>query len=338
MIDRATDERFMRLAIANAATVRLTTRPNPWVGCVIVAPEGDVFQGATSEPGGAHAEVDALRRAGANAADATLYATLEPCAHTGRTPPCTDAIIAARIRRVVIAIEDPDPNVGGRGVAQLRERGIDVTTGVLADDVTRQLAPYLTHRRTNRPHVVLKLALTLDGYIAAPDGTSTWITGAAARADAHRLRAESDAIVVGAGTVRADDPALTVRDFTPTYGAPPAGLDPLRVVLGHVPPGARVAPAIEHAGDLAPLLDDLGRRGVLQLMVEGGAHVAGAFHRGGFVDEYVLYVAPAIMGGDGGRRAFAGEGAVTMAELTRGRFASVDRLGDDLRIVVVVDR
>ena len=337
MSDRATDERFMRLAIANAATVRLTTRPNPWVGCVVTT-DGDVFQGATSEPGGPHAEIDALRRAGVSARGATLYATLEPCAHTGRTPPCTDAIIEAGVRRVVIAIEDPDPNVAGRGVAQLREHGIAVDTGVLADDVNRQLAPYLTHRRTNRPHVVLKLALTLDGYIAAPDGSSTWITGAAARADAHRLRAESDAIVVGAATVRTDDPMLTVRDFTPVHGAPSAGLDPLRVVLGRVPPGARIAPAIEHVGDLAPLLDELGRRGVLQLMVEGGAHVAGAFHRGGFVDEYVLYVAPAIMGGDDGRRAFAGQGAPTMAELTRGRFVSVDRLGDDLRIVVVVDR
>ena len=338
MTGDVTDERFMRLAIANAATVRLTTRPNPWVGCVIVTPDGGVFQGATHEPGGPHAEIDALRRAGDKARGATLYVTLEPCAHTGRTPPCTDAIIDAGVRRVVIAIEDPDPHVAGRGVAQLRAHEIDVDTGLLADDVSRQLAPYLTHRRTNRPHVVLKLALTLDGYIAAPDGSSTWITGAAARADAHRLRAESDAIVVGAGTVRSDDPALTVRDFTPVHGVPAAGLDPLRVVLGRVPPGARIAPAIEHEGDLSSLLDDLGRRGVLQLMVEGGAHVAGQFHRAGLVDEYVLYVAPAMMGGDDGRRAFAGEGAPTMAELTRGRFVSVDRLGDDLRIVVVVDR
>jgi diaminohydroxyphosphoribosylaminopyrimidine deaminase/5-amino-6-(5-phosphoribosylamino)uracil reductase len=336
--DCPTDERFMRLAMANAATVRLATSPNPWVGCVVVSADGDVFQGATSEPGGPHAEVDALSRAGEHAVGATLYVTLEPCAHTGRTPPCVDAIIDARVQRVVVAIEDPDSNVAGRGVRHLRDRGVDVTTGVLATEVARQLAPYLTHRRTGRPHVVLKLALTLDGFIAAPDGSSNWITGAAARADAHRLRAESDAIVVGAGTVRTDDPMLTVRDFTPAHAAPTAGLDPLRVVLGRVPPGARIAPAIEHQGDLAALLDDLGRRGVLQLMVEGGAHVAGQFHRGGFVDEYVLYLAPAFMGGERGRQAFAGPGAPTMAELTRGRFVSVDRLGDDLRIVVVVDR
>ena len=327
----------MRLAMANATTVRLATRPNPWVGCVVVATDGDVFQGATSEPGGPHAEIHALRSADSAARGATLYATLEPCAHTGRTPPCVDAVIEAGVQRVVVGIEDPDALVAGRGIAQLRDAGIEVTSGVLADEVTRQLAPYLTHRRTGRPHVVLKLALTLDGYIAAPDGSSTWITGAAARADAHRLRAESDAVLVGAGTVRADDPMLTVRNFTPAYAVPTAGLDPLRVVLGRVPPGARIAPALEHQGDIAALLDDLGARGVLQLMVEGGADVAGQFHRAGLVDEYVLDLAPAFMGGDRGQRAFAGEGAPTMAELTRGRFVAIDRLGDDLRIVVVVE-
>jgi diaminohydroxyphosphoribosylaminopyrimidine deaminase/5-amino-6-(5-phosphoribosylamino)uracil reductase len=238
----------------------------------------------------------------------------------------------------VIGIEDPDAQVAGRGARRLRDAGVEVTSGVLVDEIARQLAAYLTHRRTGRPHVVLKLALTLDGYIAAPDGSSTWITGAAARADAHRLRAESDAVLVGAGTVRADDPSLTVRNFTPAHAVPAAGLDPLRVVLGRVPDGARVAPAFEHQGDITALLDDLGSRGVLQLMVEGGAHVAGQFHRAGLVDEYVLYLAPAFMGGERGQRAFAGEGAPTMAELTRGRFVSVDRLGDDLRIVVVVER
>ena len=315
--DGATDERFMRLAMANASTVRLTTPPNPWVGCVVVTDGGDIFQGATSEPGGPHAEIHALRAAATAAKDATLYSTLEPCAHTGRTGPCVDAIIEAGVRRVVVGIEDADTLVAGRGLARLRAAGIDVTSGVLADDVARQLAPYLTHRRTGRPHVVLKLALTLDGYIAAPDGSSTWITGAAARAD---------------------DPMLTVRNFTPADAVPTAGLDPLRVVLGRVPAGARIAPALEHQGDVAALLDDLGERGVLQLMVEGGADVAGQFHRAGLVDEYVLYLAPAFIGGDRGRRAFAGEGAPTMAELTRGRFVAIDRLGDDLRIVVVVER
>jgi diaminohydroxyphosphoribosylaminopyrimidine deaminase/5-amino-6-(5-phosphoribosylamino)uracil reductase len=181
---------------------------------------------------------------------------------------------------------------------------------------------------------VLKLAATLDGRIAAPDAGSKWITGPAARADAHRLRAESDAVVVGAGTVRADDPALTVRDFTPAGEAPSRGLDPLRVVLGRAGAGARVQPAVERTGELGALLDELGAAGVLQVLVEGGGDVAGRFHRGGLVDEYVVYLAPALLGGDDGRAMFAGPGAATMAEAWRGRFASVDRLGEDLRVVL----
>ena len=190
--------------------------------------------------------------------------------------------------------------------------------------MTASLRPYLVQRRTGRPWVVLKLAATMDGRIAAPDGSSRWITGAAARLDAHRLRAASDAILVGAGTVRADDPALTVRQVP--------GRDPLRVVLGQPPDMARIHPAMVHEGDLEPLLDDLGARGVLQLLVEGGATVAGAFHRGGLVDQYVLYLAPALLGGDDGRPLFGGPGAPTMAEVWRGRIEAVHRLGPDVRI------
>ena len=202
----------MRAAIEAAAAVRTTTSPNPWVGTVVVDDGGRIVAtGATQPPGGAHAEREALRHAGAAARGATLVTTLEPCSHTGRTPPCVDAIVDAGIRRVVVGIEDPDPKVAGQGIAALRAAGIDVTVGVEAAAVEAQLAPYLTHRRTGRPYVVLKLAATVDGRTAAPDGTSQWITGEAARADAHRLRAESDAVLVGAGTVRADDPSLTVR-------------------------------------------------------------------------------------------------------------------------------
>jgi diaminohydroxyphosphoribosylaminopyrimidine deaminase/5-amino-6-(5-phosphoribosylamino)uracil reductase len=328
------DERYLRLALANAQTVRLLTPPNPWVGAVVVAADGSVHQGATSEPGGPHAEVLALSRAGEAARGATLYTTLEPCAHHGRTGPCADAIAAAGVRRVVIGVLDPDPSVAGRGVQRLRDAGIDVTVGVLQEDVTEQLRPYLHHRRTGRPWVVCKLAATLDGRIAAPDGSSQWITGPEARADAHRLRAESGAIVVGAGTVRADDPSLTVRDFAPAGEAPSSGLDPVRVVLGGAADDARVQPARTHRGPLEPLLDDLGAAGVLQLLVEGGAAVAGQFHRAGLVDEYVLYVAPAFLGGDDGRSLFAGPGAASMADVWRGRFVSVRRMGDDVRMVV----
>jgi diaminohydroxyphosphoribosylaminopyrimidine deaminase / 5-amino-6-(5-phosphoribosylamino)uracil reductase len=328
------DDRYLRLAIANAQTVRLLTPPNPWVGAVVVTAAGDVFQGATSEPGGAHAEALALERAGDAARDATLYTTLEPCAHHGRTGPCADAIVAAGVARVVVGVMDPDPNVAGRGVERLRAAGIEVAVGVLQDEVTEQLQPYLHHRRTGRPWVVCKLAATVDGRTAAPDGTSQWITGPAARADAHRLRAESGAVVVGAGTVRMDDPSLTVRDFEPAGEVPDAGVDPVRVVLGSVAADARVQPARTHTGALEPLLDQLGAEGVLQLLVEGGADVAGRFHRAGLVDEYVVYFAPAFLGGDDGRALFGGPGAPTMADVWRGRFVSADKIGDDVRVIV----
>ncbi|HEX2048679.1 MAG TPA: bifunctional diaminohydroxyphosphoribosylaminopyrimidine deaminase/5-amino-6-(5-phosphoribosylamino)uracil reductase RibD [Acidimicrobiales bacterium] len=315
------DETHMRRAVALAATVRATTSPNPWVGSV-VEPGG--FEGATHAPGGPHAEVVALEAAGDAARGATLYATLEPCAHTGRTAPCVDRIVDAGIARVVVGIEDPDARVRGAGVRALRAAGVSVDVGVCADEVGAQLAPYVKHRTTGRPWVVLKLAATLDGRIAAPDGSSRWITGEAARVDAHRLRAESDAVVVGAATVRADDPSLTVRGVE--------GRDPLRVVLGKAPEGAKVHPALELTGDLEDVLDELGRRGVLQALVEGGATVAGEFHRAGLVDRYVLYMAPALFGGDDARPLFTGAGAPTVADAWRGRIVSVQRLGDDLRV------
>jgi diaminohydroxyphosphoribosylaminopyrimidine deaminase/5-amino-6-(5-phosphoribosylamino)uracil reductase len=314
-----TDEAAMRRAIQLADSVRRTTSPNPWVGCLVTS-DGDTFEGTTCPPGGPHAEAVALGRAGERARGATLYTTLEPCAHHGRTPPCTKAIVAAGVARVVVGIEDPDP-VAGTGISDLRSAGVTVDVGVCAKQVRAQLAPYLKHRRTGRPWVVLKLAATLDGRTAAPDGSSRWITGEEARADAHRLRAESDAVLVGAGTVRADDPALTVRSVE--------GRDPMRVVLGGVPDDARVRPALEVSGDLGSVLDDLGRRGIVNLLVEGGASVAHDFHAAGLVDRYVVYLAPALLGGDDGRPVFAGPGAVTLAEAWRGAVVDVARLGPE---------
>ncbi len=228
--------------------------------------------------------------------------------------------------------ESPTPTPGwlGEGVARLRAAGVTVEVGVAADQVEVQLAPYLCHRRTGRPYVVLKLASSLDGRTAAPDGTSQWITGTEARLDAHRLRADSDAILVGAGTVRADDPALTVR--LPDEERGDDDTEPLRVVLGRAPAGAAVQPCLEMAGPLDDVLDDLGARGVLQVMVEGGAGVAHAFHAAGLVDRYVLYLAPALLGGDDGRALFAGPGAPTLDAVWRGRIVDVRRLGDDLRL------
>lgn len=326
--DPAEDERWMAEAIAAAATVRASTAPNPWVGAVLV-PGGDepVAIGATQPPGGPHAEAVALELAGASARGSTVYVTLEPCSHTGRTPPCADALITAGVARVVVGVLDPDPQVAGRGVARLRGAGVAVDVGVAAGDVEDQLGPYLTHRRTGRPYVVLKLAATLDGRTAAPDGTSQWITGPEARRDVHRLRSESGAVLVGAGTVRVDDPSLTVREVD--------GPDPMRVVLGIAPDRARVHPAMERSGELGPVLDELGRLGVIQLLVEGGAHVAHRFHTAGLVDRYVVYLAPALAGGDDGLGLFAGPGVATMADLWRGRLAGLRRLGDDVRIDLV---
>ena len=273
-----------------------------------------------------------MRAAGERARSGTLYVTLEPCAHHGRTPPCTEAILASGVRRVVVGITDPDPVVDGAGIAALRSAGIDVEVGVGEEAVSDQLAPYLKHRRTGRPWVVLKLAATLDGGTAAPDGTSQWITGDEARMDAHRLRARSDAVLVGAGTVRTDDPALTVR--LPREDPWFRGVDeqPLRVVLGTVPTGAAVAPALELAGDLSGVLDELGRRDVLTVLVEGGAAVAHAFHASGLVDRYVLYLAPAFFGGSDARPLFDGPGAPSMDRLWRGTLHSVTSLGGDLRV------
>ena len=325
------DVEHMGRAMELAAKVRSVTTPNPWVGAVLVAEDGEtvIGEGATAPPGGAHAEVTALGQAGAAARGATLYSTLEPCSHHGRTPPCIDAIVEAEVARVVVGVVDPDPQVAGQGLAALAAAGIEVTLGVAAAEVSEQLAPYLKHRTTGQPWVVLKMAASLDARTAAPDGTSRWITGEEARRDVHRLRARSDAVLVGAGTVRADDPELTVRLDDGVDHA-----QPLRVVLGRAPEGARVQPALELSGDLGQVLDELGRRGVLQLLVEGGARVAHDFHAAGLVDRYVVYLAPVFFGGDDARPLFSGPGAGTIDDVWKGRLVSVERLGDDLRVEV----
>ena len=229
----------------------------------------------------------------------------------------------------MVGIEDPDQQVAGRGIAALRDAGLEVSVGVAADEVAEQLAPYRKHRSTGRPWVVLKMAASLDARTAAPDGTSRWITGEAARQDVHRLRSRSDAVLVGAGTVRADDPELTVRLQDGVERR-----QPLRVVLGRAPTGAKVHPALELSGDLRAVLTELGARGVIQLLVEGGASVAHDFHAAGLVDRYVLYLAPVLFGGDDGRPIFAGPGAGTIGDVWKGRLVSVEQLGEDLRVEV----
>ena len=328
MID---DRPWMERAVANAARIRHSTSPNPWVGAVVVAADGTAYDGATEPPGGRHAERVALDAAGPAAEGGTVYTTLEPCNHTGRTGPCTEALIDASVARVVVAVGDPDPQVAGTGIARLEAAGIQVSVGVGADLAGEQLAPYLHHRRTGRPFVVAKLAASLDGRTAAPDGSSKWITSAEARADAHRLRAESDAILVGAGTVRTDDPSLTVRDWTAPEGTPEAS-DPRRVVLGTAVANARVQPCLAWDGPIDRLLEQLGDDDVVQLMVEGGAGVIGDFHRAGLIDRFVLYQAPVLFGGDDAKGLFSGAGAPSIGAVNRGEIVTVERVGPDLRI------
>ena len=320
------DERMMRLAVDTACTARLRSRPNPWVGAVVVTQNGEVFTGATLEPGNAHAEIVALNAAAHHAQDSTLFSTLEPCNHTGRTGPCTQAIIDAGVSRVVVGTLDPDSKVSGSGVQQLRDAGLTVEVGVLEQEVKQQLAAYLHHRATGRPFVVLKMASTIDGRIAAADGSSKWITGETARKRVHQLRAESDAIVVGAGTVRADDPSLTVRDAE--------GPSPRRIVLGAIDASAKVHPCTQWTGSLPDLLDTLGKEGVVQLLVEGGARVAASFHRERLINQYIMHIAPVIAGGDDAAGVFAGPAASTMADMWRGRIVSTTNLDGDIEIIL----
>ncbi len=326
----STDASFMEAALEKSRESRRIAPPNPWVGCILVDANGTVIAtGATEAPGHRHAEVVAIEAAGGTARGATAYVTLEPCSHVGRTAACSDALIAAGVTRVVVAIEDPDSHVRGSGLTALRHAGITVELGVGAESVASELAPYLWHRRTGRPYVVAKVAATLDGVVAMADGASQWITSRGAREDAHELRADSQAILVGAGTVRSDDPRLTARTAAGTF-------EPLRVVLGTAPATAQVHPCLERHGDLGPILDELGERGVLQLLVEGGPRTLSVFAADNLVNKFVWYVAPAWAGSRETSGALSALGTATMASLRRGRVSDVRRVGDDVRIDVEV--
>lgn len=317
------DADWMRRALALAEGGRDTAAPNPLVGCVLVRNGVVVGEGYHRRAGEGHAEVNALLEAGPRAGGATAYVTLEPCAHHGRTPPCAKALIAAGVGRVVAAMQDPNPLVAGRGLARLREAGIAVECGLLAQQAAALNPGFIKRMQTGRPYVRVKMAQSLDGRSALANGASRWITGPAARADVQLWRARSQAIVTGIGTVLADDPQLTVR-------LPQVASQPLRVVLDSglkLPPTARllgepgntlVATRSEDAGrvaalvaagaqivtlpmagsgiDLAALLDELGRRHCNEVLVEAGPRLAGAFLAAGLADELIVYIAPHLMG------------------------------------------
>ncbi|MHB1559479.1 MAG: bifunctional diaminohydroxyphosphoribosylaminopyrimidine deaminase/5-amino-6-(5-phosphoribosylamino)uracil reductase RibD [Isosphaeraceae bacterium] len=351
------DARWMSLALAEAAKGRGAVEPNPMVGAVLVHDGGAFALGHHERFGGPHAEVVALRRAGESARGATLYVTLEPCCHHGKTPPCTDAIVAAGVARVVAAVGDPFPAVNGGGLAALAAAGIPAEAGCLADESRELNAPYWKRLATGRPYVIAKWAMTLDGKTAVASGDSRWISSDASRRRVHRLRGCMDAILVGIGTATADDPQLTVR--------PPGPRRPLRVVLDaaarlsddrYLVRTARDAPVLVAVTDRAAaadrdrlrsagcevlaypgdgsvpvgaLLDELGRRGMTNVLVEGGGLVLGSFLDAGEVDAAEVFVAPILEGGDHPRTAIRGRGRVRMIDAIRLRDIQVERIGDD---------
>ena len=336
-VRRAVLAAAMRRAVAASEAVRGTTSPNPPVGCVVLDAGGaTVGVGATAPPGGPHAEVVALREAGERARGGTAVVTLEPCAHHGRTPPCVDALLAAGIAEVHSAVPDPHP-AGAGGAARLRAAGVSVHEGLLAELVRRgPLRAWLHSVDTGRPHVTWKYAATLDGRSAAADGTSRWISSPESRAEVHRLRSAVDAVLIGTGTVLADDPQLTARH---PDGARQAR-QPLLVVVGNraVPAGARVLDGAAETllcrgHDPAAVLGQLHERGVVDVLLEGGPTLAGAFLTAGCVDRVLAYLAPALLGA--GPAALATARVATLAQRLRLRVEEVGMSGPDIRISAV---
>jgi diaminohydroxyphosphoribosylaminopyrimidine deaminase/5-amino-6-(5-phosphoribosylamino)uracil reductase len=354
------DIEWMRRALAEAERGRGAVEPNPMVGAVIVREGRPIAAGHHERFGGPHAEVVALGRAGESARGATLYVTLEPCCHHGKTPPCTEAILAAGIGRVVAAVGDPFPQVSGGGLAALEAAGVRVEVGSEAEAARELNAPYLKRLTTGRPFVTAKWAMTLDGKTAVATGDSRWISSDESRRLVHELRGQMDAIIVGIGTVEIDDPRLTAR--------PPGPRRPVRIVLDS---SARLAPdsilvrtaaevpvlvAATHRAPperrerlvsagcevlvlpgegpvpLAPLLDELGRREMTNVLVEGGGRTLGSFLDEGHVEAVEVFIAPILEGGDHARTAVRGAGRTLMSESTRLKEVRVDRIGDDAYI------
>ena len=326
------DRVHMERALALAERGRGTTHPNPVVGAVLVRDGEAVGEGWHERAGGPHAEIVALEAAGEAARDATLYVTLEPCAHHGRTPPCSDGIAAAGVARVVYGVGDPNPEVGGEGLARLRDAGIsaDAAEPDLAERARRQNEAWRVWIAKKRPFVTYKAAMTLDGRLAASGGDARWVSGAESRRRVHELRAASDAVAVGTGTVRAENPALTARDVGATR-------QPRRLAFGSGPlPEESELELVE--GPLPDALAKLGQEGVQSLLLEGGPTLAGAFLRQGLIDKVVLFLAPKVIGGDDAPPLFAGPGAPTLAEAIGLDQLEVGRSGEDVVLTAYIHR
>lgn len=354
---------YMQRALELARRAEGRTRPNPPVGAVLVRDGQVVGEGFHPRAGEPHAEIFALQAAGASARGADLYVTLEPCSHTGRTGPCADAVIAAGVARVFVGIEDPNPRVAGRGIDRLRTAGIQVSTGILAVECRRLIAPFAKHVTTGCPLVILKSALTLDGRSATANGDSQWITGSESRLLVHRLRDRVDAIMVGSGTVRRDNPQLTCR--LPEGG----GRDPLRVIVdsrltllastavfgpgmaggtlvaatGAAPPekirelqslGVRILICKDRDGrvDLGDLMEQLGRQGVQALLVEGGAVLNQGLLDAGLIDRVMIFLAPKLLGGSDGKGMFLGRGVARLADALTLQDVRYTACGNDILV------
>jgi diaminohydroxyphosphoribosylaminopyrimidine deaminase/5-amino-6-(5-phosphoribosylamino)uracil reductase len=359
----AEDRRFMQRALELAGSGLYSTPPNPAVGCVLERWGQAVGEGFHARAGGSHAEVAALEDAGPAAAGATAYVTLEPCSHHGRTPPCVDALIAARVSRVVVAMRDPNPAVNGGGLERLGAAGVATAVGLLSEEAAEMNRGFVSRMTRGRPWVTLKLGASLDGRTALANGTSKWITGEPARADVQRLRARASAVITGSGTVVADDPLLTARD--PRFDL--RGRRPLRVVLDsalRTPPQAHVlsvpgptliltrdadsmlAYALREAGasveavpagdgglDLTAVLARLAALECNEVLVEAGPTLAGEFLRAGLADEIVVYMAPVVLG-SAARSLFNMPALERMCDRCEFEWRDVDRVGADLRLTL----
>ncbi len=362
--NRANDERFMRIALDLARKGEGETNPNPIVGAVVVKDGHILGEGYHHSLGGPHAEVFALDEAGDAARGATLYVTLEPCSHHGKTPPCTERIIAAKIARVIIACRDPNPLVNGHGIERIRAAGIEVTEGVLEEEARRANEIFFKFITTGRPFVQLKLAESLDGKIATRTGDAKWISGADSRVEVHRLRRRFAAVLVGVGTVVSDDPRLTVRHV--------AGTDPLRIVLdgrGRIPLAATLLreegrtivvtatmarekeeallslgtevwrpPGNEGNIDLLAFLQRLGEENIDSLLVEGGGETAAAFLEASLVDKVAFFIAPILIGGRDAIPTVGGAGAKQVSEALHLKRVEIERIGEDLLVTGYPER
>jgi diaminohydroxyphosphoribosylaminopyrimidine deaminase / 5-amino-6-(5-phosphoribosylamino)uracil reductase len=355
------DRYFMKMALELAATAKGKTNPNPVVGAILVKDGLIVGSGLHRKAGEPHAEVHAFRMAGEHARGATLYVTLEPCSHYGKTPPCANLVIESGVSRVVVAMQDPNPQVAGRGIGLIRNAGIEVDVGILEEEAKLLNERFIHNMLTGTPFIISKVAMTLDGKLATYKGHSKWITGEESRYKVHQLRNEVDAILVGIGTVVADDPMLTTRLKT-------GGKNPIRIILDSelkTPINAKITdtklaqtwivtsesadpnvikdfeqkgvevlfvPKTEMGLDLGIVMKRLFEKGVTDLLVEGGSEVNGSFLRAGLINKFLIYVAPKVLGGRESRTPFTGSNVETMDEALDVNFHLVENIGEDLLI------